>query len=176
MARVAVLGGVVAVGTAGELVEGFERLDERIVHPAGGLDGHEVHDTALAEGVAVVALLLMHAPLARLPVEGVIVRRATSFEAVHSDVEVLECVAVREEMSICRGGGATAASGAVPERRLWLVARVAFELPDLVRRANAVDVGDVVLVDVRDPARAPPWPFSCPPECCRLGRRGGWRR
>jgi len=31
----------------------------------------------------------------------------------HSDVEVLECVAVREEMSICRGGGATAASGAL---------------------------------------------------------------
>ena len=90
----AVLGRVVAVGAASELVEGFERLDKLVVHRAGGLHGHEVHEAALAEGVAVVALLRLDTPYALLSIERRLIGCAARLEAVDLGAEVLERVAV----------------------------------------------------------------------------------
>ena len=80
VARLAVGGCVVAVGAASEFVEGLERLDEVGGHGAGGLERHEVHDVALAQGVAVVALLRVDAPLTLHPVERGVVRSAACVE------------------------------------------------------------------------------------------------
>jgi hypothetical protein len=117
-----------------------------------GLGGEKGHHCALAAGICVVAAFCVHPAGACVAIQRAVVRVAACSEPEHLTAQQLFRIPKGEDMPVRCRGCAAAPLRAVAEGGGDVERGVALELPDGMWRADAVDVGDVAVIEPSVPS------------------------